>query len=103
MPLKEKLSGPKRFPNKRDFISIAILFLTFPFTLPAQEPRATSKTGLGDSDLTSAEYDRNENSSGVDHGTMTPSQPIQATNNSDNDRVHAWMRRVDEVRASQPH
>jgi len=63
----------------------------------------TSKTGLSDPEHTSADYVRNENSSGVDEGGGATNPPVQAANSADNDWLHAWMRKVDEVRASQPH
>jgi hypothetical protein len=103
VPLKEKLSGPRRFPLERDFISIAILLFTFPYILAAQEPRLPCNTGLGDSELESPACGQNENSLGVNDGGRTPSPPVQATNSADQDWLHAWMRKVDKVRASQPH
>jgi hypothetical protein len=103
MPLNETLSGPKRLPIRRILVAIAFLLLTFPCVLPAQEPSVTSQTSLGDPELTSVDRDQNENSSEVDDGAGKPNRPIPGTNSSDNDWIHAWLRKVDEVRASQPH
>jgi hypothetical protein len=102
MPLTERLSGPKRFPIKRNPVAIGILLLTFPCILAAQEPRQPCNTGSGNSGLTSAPCNQNQNALGLDDGTSTPTPTIQAAN-SDHDWVHAWMRKVDQVRASQPH
>jgi hypothetical protein len=90
MPFKEKLPE-------------LILILTFPCLLPAQEPRPHCRTVLADSQLPSAACDQNKNDSGVDNGAGTQNPPTQATNSSDSDWVHTWMRKVDEARASQPH
>jgi hypothetical protein len=103
MPLKENQSGPKKFLTNRSLVAIAILLFTFPGALTAEEPKLPCKTGPGDPVLTSADYDRNENSSGGDDGAGTPNRSIQATNSGDNDWVRAWLRKVDQVRASQPH
>ena len=103
MPFKEKVSGPKRFQMTRNIVGTAILLLTFPCILAAQEPKVTSERGRGDSRLISADNNQSENSSGVDDGAGTPNSPIQAPNSPDNDWLHAWMRKVDQVRASQPH
>jgi hypothetical protein len=102
MPFTEKLSGPKRFPIKRNSVAIVILFLTFPCIVAAQEPRQPCNTGSGGSDLASAPCNQNQNALGLDDGTSAPPPTVQATN-SDHDWVHAWMRKVDQVRASQPH
>jgi hypothetical protein len=103
MPFKKKPYGVNGFLTDRNLVAIAILLLAFPRILTAQEPKVTSETGLGDSQLISADNDQSENSSGSDDGAGTSNQPIQATNSGDNDWVHAWMRNVDKVRASQPH
>jgi hypothetical protein len=103
MPFKEKVSGPKRFPINRNLVGTAILLLTFPCLLAAQEPRLPCNTGFGDSEFASAACGQNENASGVDDGAGTPSPPVQATNGADRGWLHAWIRKVDEARASQPH
>jgi hypothetical protein len=103
MPFKERVSGPKRFPINRNLVGTAILLLTFPCILAAQEPRLPCHKGFGDSELASADCGQNENLSGVDDGAGTPSPPVQAANSADRDWLHAWMRKVDTVRASQPH
>jgi len=103
MTLKEKLSGAKRLPIGRILVAIALLFLTFPCILRAQEPSLHCRTGRGDSNLTSAACDQNQNASGMQFGGGALNPTIQGTNSSDNDWVHAWMRKVDKVRASQPH
>jgi hypothetical protein len=103
MPFKKKPSGASGFLTNRNLVAIAILLLAFPRILAAQEPKATSEAALGDSPLISADNGQSENSSGVDDGAGKSNQPIQATNSGDNDWVHAWMRKVDQVRASQPH
>jgi Putative MetA-pathway of phenol degradation len=103
MPIKEELPRPMRSPIKRILISIVILLVTFPCLLLAQEPRLHCRTVLAHSELPSAACNRNENDSGVDNGAGTQNPPTQATNSSDSDWVHAWMRKVDEARASQPH
>jgi hypothetical protein len=102
MPVKWKLPGPMRLPIIRILIAIPFLLLTFPCVLPAQEPRLRCNKVLGDSELTSADCDQNENASGVDVGAGT-NPPIQATNSGGSDWIHAWLRKVDQVRASQPH
>jgi hypothetical protein len=58
---------------------------------------------LADSELPSADRDRDENDSGVDNTSGTQIPPSQATNSSDSDWVHKWMRKADAARASQPH
>ncbi len=103
MPFKENLSWVKRLPTKRSPVAIAILVLTLPCILPAQEPSQPCNTGPANSELTSAACDRNENASGVDVGLGTPNRPILAPNSGDSGWVHAWLRKVDQVRASQPH
>ena len=92
-----------RLPVKRILVLIAMLLLTLPRILTAQEPRRPFNKVLGDSDLPSASCDQNEIASGVDSGGGTSNPPVQATNSGDTDWVHAWMRKVDKVRASQPH
>jgi len=92
-----------RLPVKRILVLIAILLLTLPRILTAQEPRLPCNNGLGDSDLSSASCDPNEIASGLDDGAGTSNLPVRATNSGDNDWVRAWMRKVDKVRASQPH
>jgi len=82
---------------------IAILLLTLPRILTAQEPRLPCNRVLGDSALPSASCDQNEIASGLDDGAGTSNLPVRATNSGDNDWVRAWMRKVDKVRASQPH
>jgi len=103
MPFKKELSGANGFLANRNLVAIAILLLAFPCILTAQESKVTSETGLGDSQLISADNNQSENTSGGDDGAGTSDKPIQATNSGDNDWVHAWMRKVDKVRASQPH
>ncbi len=103
MPFKEKLPGPMRLPIKRILASIVILILAFPCLLPAQEPRLHCRTVLADSQLPSAACDQNKNDSGVDNTAGAQNPPNQATNSSDSDWVHKWMRKADEARASQPH
>jgi hypothetical protein len=103
MPIKEKLHGPMRLRIKGILVSIVILLLTFPCLLPAQESRLYCRTFFADLELRSAACDRNENDSEVGNGDGTQNTPTQATNSSDSDWVHAWMRKVDEARASQPH
>src|SRR5260370_5695525 len=103
MALKENESGEKKLLTKRSLVAIAILLFTFPGALTAQEPKLPCKAGPGDPVLTWADYDRNENSSGGDDGAGTPNQSIQAANSGHNDWVRAWLRKVDQVRASQPH
>jgi hypothetical protein len=92
--------GPNTVPIERNVVTIAILSLSFACTLSAQEPRLPCNKVLGDSKLASADCDQNENASGVGDGAGTPNLPVQAT---DRDWVHAWLRTVDQVRASQPH
>src|ERR1700730_10393976 len=103
MRFNEGLSGIMRLPIKRILVLIAVLLLAFPRILTAQEPKVTAETGLGDSQPIPPDNDQIENPSGVDDGAQTPSQSIQSTNSSNNDWLHAWMRKVDKVRASQPH
>jgi hypothetical protein len=103
MPLTEKRSGPNTFPVERNPVAIVILLLTFPCIVAAQEPRQPCNAGPGDSDLTSAPCSQNQNASRLDDGTTTPNPTVQATNSSGHDWVRAWMRKVDQVRASQPH
>ncbi len=92
--------GPNTVPIERNVVTSAILLLSFACTLSAQEPRLPCNKVLGDSKLASTDCDQNENASGVDDGAGTPNSPVPAT---DHDWVHAWMRTVDQVRASQPH
>jgi hypothetical protein len=103
MSSKEKISGAKKPPTMRNLVATAILFLTFPCILSAQEPRLPCNKVVGDSELTPVACDQNENVSGVDDGVGTANQAVRATNSGDNDWVHAWLRKVDQVRASQPH
>src|SRR5713226_4262103 len=100
---KEKLAGPIRLPIKRILASTAILLFAFPWILLAQEPGQPCNKAPGDSQLTSAACDQNENASGIGDGAGAPNPPIQLTKSDDNDWVHAWLRKVDRVRASQPH
>ncbi len=103
MRFRGRLPGYVRLPVKRILVLIAILLLTLPRILTAQEPRLPCNKVLGDSDFPSASCHQNEIASGVDDGAGTSNPPVQATNTGDNDWVHAWMRKVDKVRASQPH
>jgi hypothetical protein len=103
MRFRESLLGYMRLPTSRILVLIAILSLAFPRILTAQERKVTSEPGPGDSQPISADNNQSENSSGVDDGTGGPNSPIQAPNSADNDWVHAWMSKVDKVRASQPH
>src|SRR5216683_2796465 len=103
MRFRQRISGSMRLPIKRILVLIAVLLLTFPRILTAQEPRLPCNNGLGDSDLSSASCDPNEIASGLDDGAGTSNLPVRATNSGDNDWVRAWMRKVDKVRASQPH
>src|SRR5260370_24606209 len=103
MRLRERISGYMRLPIKRILVLIAVLLFTFPRILTAQEPRLPCNDGLGDSDLSSASCDPNEIASGLDDAAGTSNLPVRATNRGDNDWVCAWMRKVDKVRASQPH
>ncbi len=66
-------------------------------------PEALVAQVLADSELPSPACDRNENDSEADNGAGTQNPSTQAMNSSDNDWVHAWMRKADEARASQPH
>jgi hypothetical protein len=92
-----------RLPVKRILVLIAIPLLTFPRILTAQEPRLPRNEVLGDSNLPSASCDQNKIASGGDDGAGTSNTPVQGANSGDNDWVHAWLRKVDKVRASQPH
>jgi len=103
MPLEEGLPGPLRLPIERILVSSVILLLTFPCLLPAQEAMLHCRTVLADSELPFGACEQNKNDSEVDNGAGTQNPPTQATNSSDSDWVHAWMRKVDEARASQPH
>jgi len=103
MRLRERLPRYITLPLKRIVVSIAVLLFTLPCILTAQEPRLPCNKVLDDSDLPPASCDQNEIASGVDDVSGTTNPPVQATNSGDNDWVHAWMRKVDKVRASQPH
>jgi hypothetical protein len=103
MLLKEKLAGPTRVPIKRNLVSIAILLLTFPFRVLAQEPRLECRIFLVGPELPSQVSNRDENDSGVDDTAETQNPPSLATNSSGSDWVHGWFRKVDEARASLPH
>jgi hypothetical protein len=103
MRFYEKLPGPMRIPIKSFLISIAILPLAFPCVLPAQETMSACKTVNADSQLLSATCDKKRNDSGVNNIAGTQDLPSHATDSSDSDWVHSWMRIVDEARASQPH
>jgi hypothetical protein len=103
MPWGKKLSGPNRIPIGRIVVPNAILLLAFPCILSAQGTGRPCNKALGESELTSRDCDQNENTSEGDGGAGIPKLPVQATNSSESDWVHAWMRKVDEVRASQPH
>jgi hypothetical protein len=103
MRLRENLPRYMTLPVKRIIVLIAILLFTLPCILTAQEPKLPFNKALDDSDLSPASCDQNEIASGVDGGAGTSNPPVEATNTGDNDWVHAWMRKVDKVRASQPH
>src|SRR5260370_19237219 len=103
MPLSERLSGQMRCRIKPNVISIVILFLMVPYILAAQEPHLPSSTGFGGFEPTCAACNQNENAAGVSDGAGTSNLPVQSTKNDDNDWVHVWMRKVEQVRASQPH
>ena len=103
MPFKTNLARPMRLPIKRIVILIAILLLTFRCLLPAQETRSACRAVLADSQLLSAACDRDENNLEVDNTAATQDPPSLATNSSESDWVHRWLRTVDEARASQPH
>jgi len=103
MPWGKKLSGPNRVPIERNVVTIAILFLSCARILSAQEPRPSCNEVRGGPELASADCDTNEIPSGADSRTGTQNPATGFTNSSDNDWVHAWVRKVDQVRASQPH
>ena len=103
MPLKEKLAEPIRVPINRIHVPVAILLLTVPFRLLAQEPRPACRTFLVDPELPSPACDRDENDSGLGSAAKIQDPPSLATNSSETDWVHRWLRKVDEARASQPH
>jgi len=103
MPLKEKRSGTKRLPIRRILVAIAFLILTLPCVLEGQGPSVRCKTDFGDREFAAAPCDQNENASGVHDGAGVSSLPVQSTKNGDRDWVHTWLRKVDKVRASQPH
>src|SRR5258708_19015946 len=71
--------------------------------LPPKEPRPPSKTVLDDSDLPAASCDQNEIAFGLHDVSGSTNSAVQGTNTGNNDWVRAWMRKVDKVRASQPH
>ena len=94
--------APKKFSTNQSLV--AILLLAFPYTLNAQDPSLLDDhVGCGDSELVSASCDRDENASRAAHVAGTQDPAAGFTNSSENDWVHAWMRKVDQVRASQPH
>ena len=103
----KKLAGPIKLPIRRILASAAMQLFAFPWILLAQEPGQPCNRAPGDSQLTSAACDQNENASGIDDGAGATNPPVQPTKspekNDDNDWVHAWLRKVDRVRASQPH
>jgi hypothetical protein len=103
MTWRKKLSGPNKVPVERNLVMIAILLLTFRGILSAQGAGRLCTKVLGESEHTSRDCNRYENASGVDDGAGIPDLPAQATESGDTDWVHAWTRKVDEVRASQPH
>jgi len=105
MPRGKKLSRPNRVPIERNVVTIAILFLSCScaHTLPAQEPRPSCNEVRGGPELASADCDTNEIPSGADSRAGKQDPATGFTNSSENDWVHAWMRKVDQVRASQPH
>jgi hypothetical protein len=98
------VSGPTEFSTNQSLVVIAVLLLTSPYTLKAQGPSLLDDhVGCGDSELVSASCDQNENASRAADVAGTQNPAAGPTNSSDDDWVHAWMRRVDRVRASQPH
>jgi hypothetical protein len=104
MQVREKVFAPKKFSTNQSLVAIAVLLVTFPYTLKAQDPSLLDDhAGCGDSELVSASCDRDENASRAAHVAGTQDPAAGFTNSSENDWVHAWMRKVDQVRASQPH
>ena len=103
MRFRERLSGFMRLPIKRMLVLIAVLLLTLPCILTAQEPRLPCNNVLDDSDLPAASCDQNEIAFGLHDVSGSTNSPVQGTNTGNNDWVRAWMRKVDKVRASQPH
>ncbi len=101
----DKLSGLSKVPIERIVVMIAILVLSCSCTrtLSAQESRPPCNEVLGGPELASADCDPNETLSGADGRAGTQDPAAGFTNSSQNDWVHAWMRKVDQVRASQPH
>jgi hypothetical protein len=69
---KEKLAGPIRLPIKRILVWTTILLFAFPWILLAQEPGQPCNKAPGDSQLTSAACDQNENASGIGDGAGAP-------------------------------
>ena len=74
MRLIATLSRAKKSTIHGNLVAIAVVLLAFPFILQAQDN---------------------------DTGTQNPT--AESTNSGDNDWVHTWLRKVDQVRASQPH
>ena len=99
----KKFSGTNNVPVARNLVTMAILLFILPGILPAQGTGRLCTQLLGESEHASADCNPYENASGVDHGPGIPNVPVQAADSGDTGWVHAWMRKVDEVRASQPH
>ncbi len=103
MPLKDQVSRPMRPPIKRTFFSIVILRLTLPCLLLAQEPAEHCRTVLTDSEVPSAACDRDQDGRGAENRAEPQNSPSHDANNGDSNWIHAWLRKADEARASQPH
>lgn len=81
---------PMVLPTKQIIVLIVTLLLMPPVVLSAQEPQLDSRIISIDAEPSAPASDG-----------LAPSQT--ANKQADRDWVHAWMRRVDEARASQPH
>ena len=103
MASKEKLLERMKLPMKRTLAWIVISVLGFSCLVPAQEASQHCRTVPADSRFPSATCDRDKNESGGDNIAETKEPTSQATNSTDKDWVHRWLRKVDEARASQPH